>query len=288
MPHGIVCLTFDFDAVSNWINSGLTTPAPLSRGEFGAVAVERILHALETRGIRSTWFIPGHTIETYPERCRAVVAGGHEVGLHGYLHENVGQLSEAQEREVFRRAYDLVGNLTGEIPQGSRTPAWDFSPATVTIMRELDLAYDSSLMSNDYAPFYCRQGDVIHPGGRFEPGPATPIVELPVSWSLDDYPHFEYRSGPNGILPGLRATADVYANFTDDIVYMERDFVEGVAVVTFHPQVSGRGHRLLALERWIDELMDMGLRFERCDVVAREFRDGHQFGMYQPQGGSHA
>lgn len=284
MPNGIVCLTFDFDAVSNWINSGLTTPAPLSRGEFGAVAVERILHALEVRGIRTTWFIPGHTIETYPEQCRAVVAGGHEVALHGYIHENVGTLNETDEREVFRHAYDLVGNLTGGTPQGSRTPAWDFSPSTVAIMTELGLTYDSSLMSNDYTPFYCRQGDTVLPDGRLRFGSTTEIVELPVSWSLDDYPHFEYRSGPNGILPGLRTAGAVYANFTDDILFMERDFVEGVAVVTFHPQVSGRGHRLLALERWIDELMDRGLRFERCDAVARQFRDGHRFGVYEPQG----
>ena len=74
----------------------------------------------------------------------------------------------------------------------------------------------------------------------------------------------------------------------DDIVYMERDFVEGVAVVTYHPQVSGRGHRLLALERWIDALVSAGLRFERCDAVARQFRDGHKFCVYRPQGGNQA
>lgn len=107
MPNGIVCLTFDVDAVSNWINSGVTTPAPLSRGEFGAVAVERILHALDVRGIRSTWFIPGHTIETYPEQCRAVMTGGHEVVLHRYLHENVSRLSEAEERDWIDDLLDM-------------------------------------------------------------------------------------------------------------------------------------------------------------------------------------
>jgi hypothetical protein len=74
----------------------------------------------------------------------------------------------------------------------------------------------------------------------------------------------------------------VYANFTDDIIYMERDFDEGVVVVTFHPQVSGRGHRLLALERWIDQLAAMGLRFERCDAVAQQVKEGRTFGTYQP------
>jgi hypothetical protein len=150
-------------------------------------------------------------------------------------------------------------------------------------MRELGLAYDSSLMSNDYSPFFCRKGDSFPPGERMQFGEITDLVELPVSWSLDDFPHFEYRSTPRGILPGLRAAADVYANFTDDILYMERDFVEGVAVITFHPQVSGRGHRLLGLERWIDQLLSLGLRFERCDTVAQQFKDGHPFGRYQPQ-----
>jgi peptidoglycan/xylan/chitin deacetylase (PgdA/CDA1 family) len=140
MANGIVCLTFDFDAVSPWINQGLTTPAPISRGEFGAVAVERILHLLGSRQIPSTWFIPGHTIETYPQQCRAVVDAGHEVGLHGYLHENVSTLTEAEERAVFRRAFALVGDLTGQTPCGSRTPGWDFSPYTVEIMLNLDLS----------------------------------------------------------------------------------------------------------------------------------------------------
>jgi peptidoglycan/xylan/chitin deacetylase (PgdA/CDA1 family) len=283
MANGIICLTFDFDAVSNWINAGLTTPAPISRGEFGAVAVERILHMLGSRDIRSTWSIPGHTIETYPEQCRAVVTAGHEVGLHGYLHEHVGKLTETEERAVFRRAYDLVGNLTGEAPRGSRTPAWDFSPHTIDIMLELGLQYDSSLMGNDYAPLYCRRGDVFHPDGRVEFGKLTDLVELPVSWSLDDFPHFEFLTTPTGVFPGLRASADVYANFTDDIVYMERDFDQGVAVITFHPQVSGRGHRLLALERWIDQLTEMGLRFDRCDTVAKQVKEGRKFGTYQPR-----
>src|SRR5512142_1458937 len=89
---GTVCLTFDFDALSLWINRRQTSPASLSRGEFGAVAVTRILHLLNTYRIPSTWFIPGHTIETYRSQCEQVVEAGHEIGLHGYLHENVGEL----------------------------------------------------------------------------------------------------------------------------------------------------------------------------------------------------
>ncbi len=285
MPDGAVCLTFDFDAISLWLDRDMRSPAALSRGEFGAVAVPRILDLLAARDITSTWFIPGSTIETFPDLCREVVAAGHEVGLHGYVHERVGRLDKESEREIFRRAYDAVGTLTGRIPTGNRTPSWDFSPYTLEIMLELGLQYDSSLMSNDYTPFYCRRDDTISSSGKMNFGAATSLVELPVSWSLDDYPHFEYYVVPSISLPGLRSATDVFANFHEDIVYMQRDFNNGVAVVTFHPQVVGRGHRLLGLERWIDEITEMGTRFAVCSNVAAAFRAGAPLGIYSPERG---
>src|SRR5438270_3253909 len=121
MRRGTVCLTFDFDALSAWIQRGMTTPASLSRGEFGAHAVPRILNMLAKRGIQSTFFIPGHTVDTYRSVCEEIVAAGHEIALHGYLHEPVGSLAEDQEREIFRRSYDTVCGLTGTTPRGNRT-----------------------------------------------------------------------------------------------------------------------------------------------------------------------
>ena len=118
MPNGIVNLTFDFDALSFWVNTGQTSPAPMSRGEFGANAIERLLHLFESRGIAITFFIPGHTIDTFPVQCKAIVAAGHEVGLHGYLHEPVSALTPLQERDTFKRAYHLVGNLDGVFAEG--------------------------------------------------------------------------------------------------------------------------------------------------------------------------
>ena len=67
MARRIVCLTFDFDAVSGWISRGLTSPTPMSRGEFGLVGARRILALLAEYDIRATWFIPGHTIESFSE-----------------------------------------------------------------------------------------------------------------------------------------------------------------------------------------------------------------------------
>ena len=283
MGSGTVCLTFDFDAVSLWISRNMLTPTPVSRGEFGAVAVPRLLNLLSDRGLPSTWFVPGHTVETYPEVCQEIVASGHEVGLHGYAHENVGTLDEGQEREMFRRVHGLVGDLSGVAPKGNRAPAWDLTPHTVEILLELGLVYDSSLMGSDYSPYRVRRGDEIPRDAPVNFGEETRLVEIPVNWALDDYPNFEYIRLPNSIMPGLRVPADVFRNWTDDVAYMLRDFTDGVLVVTFHPQVIGRGHRMLGLERWLDELAQMGVAFERMDTVAERFLAGQPLGEYSPR-----
>ena len=282
MGSGTVCLTFDFDAVSLWISRNMLTPTPVSRGEFGAVAVPRLLDLLSERNVPSTWFIPGHTVETYPEVCREIVAAGHEVGLHGYAHENVGTLNERQEREMFRTIHGLIGDLAGVPPRGNRAPAWDLTPHTVDIMLELGLLYDSSMMGNDYSPYYVRRGDEITVDAPVRFGEETHLVELPVSWSLDDYPHLEYLRLPHSIMPGLKMPEDMFRNWTDDVAYMLRDFTDGVLVVTFHPQVIGRGHRMLGLERWLDELAQMGVQFGRMDVMAERFLAGQALGEYSP------
>jgi peptidoglycan-N-acetylglucosamine deacetylase len=93
---GTVCLTFDFDAASPWISGNMLTPTPISRGEYGTVAVPRLLNLLSERDLPITWFISEHTIETYPKVCREIVAVEHEVGLHGYAHEDLGVLDEKQ------------------------------------------------------------------------------------------------------------------------------------------------------------------------------------------------
>jgi len=87
MAQHFVCLTFDFDAISPWIYRGMSTPTPISRGEFGIIGAQRLLDLLAKHDITATWFVPGHTIETYPDICTRIHAAGHEIGHHGYLHE---------------------------------------------------------------------------------------------------------------------------------------------------------------------------------------------------------
>ena len=109
----IVCLTFDFDALSGWIAKGHTSPTPISRGEFGSVGAKRILKLLSHYDIPTTWFIPGVTIGTYPEICQSIVERGHEIGHHGWTHIPPAQLSRDQEAENLGRANEEIQRLWG-------------------------------------------------------------------------------------------------------------------------------------------------------------------------------
>ena len=267
MARHLACLTFDFDAVSFWILRGMTTPTPISRGEFGTVGAERILDLLAHRGITTTWFIPGHTVHTYPELCRRVHAEGHEIGHHGYLHETSATLSRPAEEDVLVRGLAAIRDVIGVTASGYRSPSWDLSPHTVDLLIAHGFAYDTSMMAHDTQPYRARRGDVFASDAPARFGTATPLIEMPVSWSLSDYQHFEYTD----VLPGLRASSDVLENWIDDFRYMVRTTEWGVLTYTFHPQAIGRGHRMLFLERLIDALAELGATFVRMDAAAREF-----------------
>lgn len=270
MPRHIACLTFDFDALSLWIARGMTTPTPLSRGEFGLVGSERILALLARHDIKATWFIPGHTLESFPEICARIAAAGHEIGHHGWTHRKPSELPRDEEAAELLRANEQIEKISGRKARGYRSPAWDLSPFTLDLLIENGFVYDSSMMGHDYLPYHARTGDeapLLEPA-RF--GRTTPIVEMPISWSLDDFPHFEYLVGPAGILPGLGAGSDVLANWTEDYDYMTEILDWGVITYTFHPFVSGRGHRMKLMDRLIRHLKNGGAEFMTLEDAAAE------------------
>ena len=269
MSH-FACLTFDFDAISSWLFRGQNTPTAISRGEFGVTASGRILDLLDRHGIKSTWFIPGHTIDTFPDACLRVVEAGHEVGHHGYLHEPPAQLEREQEEAVLLRGIECIQRLTGGPPAGYRSPSWDLSPHTVELLVTHGFLYDSSMMAHDYLPYPARNGDVMEKD-HVVFGAHTRLLEMPVSWSLDDFPHFEYRRLDGMLQQGLMNAGQVQENFVDDFRYMAQSAAPGVLTYTFHPQVIGRGHRMLMLERLIEELSDLGAEFVRMDEAAARF-----------------
>ncbi len=278
-PAGYVCLTFDFDGPSLWLARRQTTPTPVSRGEFGAVAVPRILRLLERHNIPCTFFIPGHTIDTYPDTARMIVDAGCEVGLHGYAHEYGPRLSEEEERTILDRTFAQLNSLTGAPPKGYRAPSGDINPWTIDLLIEYGLSYDSSLMGHDYSPYWLRSGDKLHTDGPIEFGAPVDLVELPFSWHLDDYVHLEFVTFKNTALPGLQNPATMFNTFLSDVKWMVREVCHGVCTVTFHPQAIGRGGRLYEMERWIEQMNDLGVNYTRMCDVAEAWRAGRQLGL---------
>ena len=271
MPRHIVCLTFDFDAISGFIARGMMTPTPISRGEFGVVASERILALLKRNEIPTTWFIPGHTLETFPEACRKVFAAGHEIGHHGWTHVPPASLAREQEEAGLLRANAAIRALTGQDARGYRSPSWDLSTNTIELLLEHGFLYESSMMGHDYLPYRARQGDVIELEKPARLGPQSPLIEMPISWTLDDYPHFEFVRTNTSILGGLKPASGVLENWYDDFDYMTRIMEWGIITYTCHPFVIGRGHRMLMLERLIDKLRARGAVFLSMEDAAREW-----------------
>ena len=141
----IVCLTFDFDAISGFIARGQTSPSWISRGEFGPrVGAPRLLALLKKHGIRSTWFIPGHTIETFPQACEKVMAAGHEIAHHGWTHRPPASLTREQEDGELARANESIKRLTGRYARGYRSPSWDLSPHSVELFLKHGFAYGAT------------------------------------------------------------------------------------------------------------------------------------------------
>lgn len=271
MPRHIVCLSFDFDALSGFIARGMTTPTPISRGEFGVVGAERLLDLLRRYGIAATWFIPGHTIETYPEACRRIAQAGHEIGHHGWTHMPPANLSREQEEAGLVRANEQIRRLTGSAARGYRSPSWDLSPHTVELLLKHEFLYDSSMMGHDYLPYRARQGDVIELEKPARFGRETSLIEMPISWTLDDYPHFEFVRTGTAILGGLKPASGVLENWYDDFDYMTRILEWGIVTYTCHPFVIGRGHRMLMLERLIEKLRARDAVFLTMEEAAREW-----------------
>ena len=271
MPRHLACVTFDFDAMSGLIARGLTSPTFISRGEFGAVAVPRILALLRKYGVKTTFFIPGFTLETYPAQCASIVEAGHEVAHHGWTHVPPNDMTRAQEEAGLVRANAQIRKVTGQNARGYRSPSWDLSPNSMELLLEHDFLYDTSMMADDYTPYRVRQGDVIELEKPMLFGAPTRLIEMPISWSLDDFPHFEFLRMKTSLMPGLMNANSVVENWINDFVYLKENFDWGVVTYTFHPYVIGRGHRMMALERLLRAITDGGGQFVTMEDAAREY-----------------
>ncbi len=271
-----VALTFDFDACCVWIGTlGATSPSMISRGEFGPIGVRRILDLLERHGIKSTFYIPGHSALAFPEPTRMIQAAGHEIGHHGWVHENLAVLTLEQERVVIERGLEALEKVAGVRPKGFRSPAWDNSASTVELLLEYGFDYSSSLMGNDYEPYWARVGDEFPTTEEYRWGRPVDLVEVPVAWHLDDAPFFEFILSKTGILQGNKPPSVADEVWRGEFDYLYHEVGQGILTITMHPQFIGRGHRFLFLEKLIQYMAGHpGVTFTTVGDYVTDWRKG--------------
>jgi peptidoglycan/xylan/chitin deacetylase (PgdA/CDA1 family) len=266
-PRLTVALTFDHDAISDSVRRG-DPPVKFSHAEFGPrVGAPRILELLRRENIPSTWFVPGHTLVTFPDSIEAILTGGHELACHGWYHEDFSELPAGDQRAILERSFAAVREVAGEAPRGHRAPYWALGAETLALVEAAGFVYDSSLMSGDYRPFRVRHGDrhSVADGTTF--GPEGALIQVPVYWAMDDWPLFEPGPGREG----LASPSRVLEIWTGELRYAHEHEPGGLVMVTMHPECIGRGHRMAMLEQFIAAARAMpGVVFERLDAyVAR-------------------
>lgn len=274
----------DVDAVAGMLGSygGEDSPCDISRGLFsGEVGAPRLLRLFEKYSLPSTWFVPGHSLETFPDLTRMIVDAGHEIGVHGYSHENPIAMTREQETAILDRSIELIEKASGRRPTGYVAPWWEFSPITNEILLERGIKYDHSLMHNDFEPYYVRVGDSWTKIDYTKPaeawmkplvrGEETDLVEIPANWYLDDLPPMMFiKASPNS--HGFVNPRDIEQMWRDqfDWVYAEMD--QAVFTMTIHPDVSGRPQVLLMLERLIQYFNSHeGVSWHTFDQIADSF-----------------
>jgi peptidoglycan-N-acetylglucosamine deacetylase len=285
MAKEIMCaFGVDVDAVAGWLGSygGADSPLDISRGMFsGEVGSPRLVNLFERFGIKTTWFVPGHSIETFPKQMQMVADAGHEIGIHGYSHENPIAMTPAQEEAVLDKCIDLIKKLSGKRPTGYVAPWWEFSPVTNELLLKKGIKYDHSLMHHDFQPHYVRVGDTWtkidyskKPEQWMKPlrrGEETNLIEIPASWYLDDLPPMMFiKAAPNS--HGFVTARQLEANWIDQFDWVYREYDYAVFTMTIHPDVSGRPQVLLMLERIYNHIIrHPGVKFMTFDQIADDF-----------------
>jgi peptidoglycan/xylan/chitin deacetylase (PgdA/CDA1 family) len=266
-PRLSVAITVDHDAISDSVRRG-DPPVKFSHAEFGPrVGAKRILAMLARQGVSATWFVPGHTLTTFTDDTEAILAGGHELACHGWFHEDFAELTDGAQQEVLARSIEAARAASGVTPAGFRAPYWSLGARTTEHVAAAGFRYDSSLMADDYRLYRVRHGDRHSTSEGTTWGTESSLVEVPVYWAMDDWPHFEPRSGG----PGLAAPSTVLEIWTAELRYAYDNEPGGLVMVTVHPECIGRGHRMAMLEQFIESAAALdGVAFEcLVDVVDR-------------------
>ena len=284
MAKEILCAYgVDMDAVSGRLGHAETVSdaVEISRGMWaGEVGSPRLVELFKGAGIATSWFIPGHSMETFPRQVEQVVAAGHEIGLHGYSHENIPSLSPQQEEDVLGRSMELAERFSGQRPRGFVAPSWEISPSTIGLLLKHGFLYDHSLMQHDFLPHRVRQGDSWTAIDYSQPaatwmkplvrGQETDLIEIPASWYLDDWPPMAFSK--HGMGQGFNNPRDMEVQWRDHFDWVYREYDYAVFPISIHPDVSGRPGVLLMHERLIAYIQSHpGTRFVTFAEIAEDF-----------------
>ncbi|KAF9884229.1 hypothetical protein FE257_001961 [Aspergillus nanangensis] len=293
MKRVLVGYGIDVDAASGWLNTGSGSPAALtdvSRGIFGAtVGIDRLLKLWQKYDIKATWFVPAHSLESFPAQLRKVRDAGHEIGLHGYCHEFVATLSEQQQRDVMAKSIEVLTNFTGKKPQGWTAPAWDTSKSTIRILEEFGIEYDHSFMHHDCQLYYAPDGTEEYIETNVQQDAATwmkpmtklrpsSVVEVPANWHLDDWPPFVVN--PKATKSQGYVDPDVIEKlWKKQFDYFYREYDTFVFPMTIHPQVSGKPQVILMHENIIEYINSHeGVEWVTMAQMVDEFKAGRMPG----------
>ena len=257
-PDGARCavaISFDSDHETGELREGGESIGRLSQGQYGTRAgIPRILALLKKYSIPATFYVPAVSAMLHPDEQRRVAAEGHEIGIHGWIHERNSILPEEQERDLQMRSADMLEKVSGQRPVGIRTPSWDFSPHTLAITRDMGLLYDSSLMADDDCYELLLDGQ------------PTGVVELPIERIVDDFPYF--GGSANGGMPSPDAVEAVFQS-EFDVAYDEG----GLYILTMHPHITGHRSRIAGLEKLIVHMKSKpGVWFATHEQIARHVK----------------
>ncbi len=246
-PNGARCacaITFDMDADSliqiARPGDGYDRLYPVTMGRYGpTVAVPRILETYRRLGLKQSFFVPGWCLETYPDAVEAILAGGHEIGHHGWIHEDPVATKGADQAEAFEKALAAHLRITGKSPAGYRAPVYNVTQQVIDVLVQHDFRYDSSLMADD-VPYRMKT-------------PEGALWEMPVHWGTDDWPPFAHYDEIGYMMP-VRAPSDGLKGFWEE--FDAQYEAGGFWMLIVHPFLTGRLARWRQVEKWLEQTLE--------------------------------
>jgi peptidoglycan-N-acetylglucosamine deacetylase len=268
-----VCLSFDCDTIAVWPTAfRLDSSTMRSRGEFGAIALPRIVELLNRCRVRATFFVPGFTALAYPSLVREIHRAGHEIGHHGWMHENASTFDADGQRELLRKGSEAIERVAGVRPTGYRAPGGQ-ADDPVELLLDLGIEYVATYSATDFVPYYLRVGDRSSSRDRVMFGVPSALAVIPFSHSLNDFPNFEFVPGWT---PTIHPPSTVLESWQAEFDWAHENSSGGVFFLTMHPQVIGRGSRLAMLERLIEHMASRpGVVFDSAGDYAARWKASH-------------